>query len=178
MLSGANFIILDEPTNHLDINSREALEDALSTFDGTILAVSHDRYFLNKLASRIIELEKSTVYDYGGNYSFYNEHRLKRKLEAEDQSGSQISSSKFERMANKEEQTRARRLEKKLLAAENEINRIEARINAIAKEMCDEAVYSDHVKVSELHEEETNLKERLDELYILWSELDSGKLED
>ena len=86
MLSGSNFLILDEPTNHLDINSREVLEESLLDFDGTILAVSHDRYFINKLASRILELNNETLLDCGGNYSFFIEY--KNKLKKDNQSNS------------------------------------------------------------------------------------------
>ncbi len=76
MLSGANFLILDEPTNHLDIKSREALERSFDTFDGTMLVVSHDRYFINRLATRVVRLHKDGVDSYDGNYDYYVEHRI------------------------------------------------------------------------------------------------------
>ena len=76
MLSRANLLLLDEPTNHLDIMSREALEDALLTYDGTLLVISHDRYFLNKVINRILELNEDGVKEFLGNYSYYQEKRL------------------------------------------------------------------------------------------------------
>lgn len=174
MLSGANLLVLDEPTNHLDINSREVLEQALQDFDGTILAVSHDRYFINKLATRILELDSNSIIDLSGGYSYYQEHRSRlRKERQADSAESRISASKLERMTSKEEKSRQRKLEKQLNDTEQEIGEIEARLSAIESVMSSEEAASDHVRLLALHEEQDRLKARLEELYSLWEVLAS-----
>lgn len=170
MLSGANFLLLDEPTNHLDINSREALEEALLSFDGTILAVSHDRYFIRKLSTRIIEMSGQKLIDYKGDYSFYLDHR--RTVQNGDaENGAALSSSKQERLESKEEKARKRKLERQLAETEKEIETLEARLLEIETEMAAESAQSDHVLLTGLLEEQGRHKNRLDELYPLWSEL-------
>lgn len=170
MLSGANFLLLDEPTNHLDINSREALEEALLSFDGTILAVSHDRYFIRKLANRIIEMSGSSLNDYRGDYSYYLEHRKNPKAaDSGNSSEPAVSASKLERLENKEEKSRQRKLERLLAQAEKDISEIEDRLAIIESEMSSESTQSDHVALTALLEEQTSLKVRLDELYDAWA---------
>lgn len=170
MLSGANFLLLDEPTNHLDINSREALEEALLSFDGTILAVSHDRYFIKKLATRVIEMSGRKLTDYKGDYTFYLEHR--RILPNENgENANVLSASKQERLESKEEKARRRKLEKQLEETEKEIERLESRLSEIDAEMSAESVQSDHVFLIAIADEQENLKIRLDELYSLWTGL-------
>jgi len=171
MLSGANVLLLDEPTNHLDINSREALEDALLSFDGTILAVSHDRYFMRKLATRVIEMENGTIRDYSGGYQFYIEHRRASGSDRTDDKGRSMSASKQEHLESKEDRARKRKLEKQLASCEDEINRTEARLAAIAQEMSCEDALSDHVLLTALHNEQTELESRLEQLYQQWAEL-------
>lgn len=92
VLDGANCLVLDEPTNHLDIMARETVEAALTAFDGTVLVVSHDRYFINEISDRIWELEDHRVYDYKGDYDFYLEAKAKRQTQAAEQSGKQAVS--------------------------------------------------------------------------------------
>jgi ATP-binding cassette, subfamily F, member 3 len=170
MLSGSNLLFLDEPTNHLDINSREVLERALQDYDGTILAVSHDRYFINKLATRVLEMDGSSLIDCPGNYSFYQDYRSKqKKTSSSDTAETKVSASKLERQADKEEKTRQRRLERQLAETEQEISRLEERLAAIDKEM--ETAASDHVRLQALHDEQTACNARLEELYVLWEEL-------
>ena len=167
MLSGANLLLLDEPTNHLDINSREALEEALLAFDGTLLAVSHDRYFIRKLASRIIEMSGNSLEDYRGDYTFYLEHRR----QPQDQSagkGQNLTASKQERRENKEEKARRRKLEKQLAACEDDIGRAEARLSEIAAEMSRDTALSDHVLLSSLSSEQLELETKLEKLYEDW----------
>jgi ATP-binding cassette subfamily F protein 3 len=176
MLSGANFLLLDEPTNHLDINSREVLEEALDSFDGTVLAVSHDRYFINKLASRILEMDGNALVDFMGGYSDYLEYksRLSRNSQPET-SESEISSAKLEHLQSKEEKARQRKLEKRLNETENEIEIVETRLQEITSEMELEEVQSDHVVLTQLCEEQDILRARLDELYCLWENLSEEK---
>lgn len=176
MLSGSNFLILDEPTNHLDINSREVLEESLLNFDGTILAVSHDRYFINKLATRILELDNESLLDYGGNYSFYIEY--KNRIKKDKQSNvveSKSSATKLDFMSNKEEKSRQRKLEKQLNDCEKEISEIESRLSAIQSEMTSETVLCDHIMLTKLHDEQSSLEIKLETLYELWETLASEK---
>ena len=171
MLSGSNLLLLDEPTNHLDVNSREALEEALQSFDGTLLAVSHDRYFIRKLASRVIDMKDCGLEDYRGDYEYYLEHRRQTDTSDLDGNSLPISVSKQERLEGKEERTRKRKLEKQLASCENEISTTEARLAAIASEMSSETVQCDHVLLSALHLEQLELESRLETLYENWSEL-------
>ncbi|NLV35700.1 MAG: ABC-F type ribosomal protection protein [Clostridiaceae bacterium] len=168
MLSGANLLVLDEPTNHLDINSREALEEALLAFDGTMLVVSHDRYFVRKLASRIIEMTNTGLEDYRGDYGYYLDHR---RLSVSQASGNDqtFSSAKQEHLDSKEEKARRRKLDKQLATCEKEISSIEARITELSEEMSRNDALSDHVLLSALHEEQLDLEKRLEQLYADWS---------
>jgi len=170
ILSDANFLILDEPTNNLDINSREVLEEALQEFDGTILAVSHDRYFVNKLATRILEFKNNSVVNYDGSYSSYLDYKNKLEKDvAASNKQKDITVSKLEYMESKEMRARQRKLQRQLEEAEKKINEIEDRLNQISLEM--ETASSDHVRLLELHEERTSLEKQLDDLYSVWDSL-------
>ncbi|MDP4093071.1 MAG: ABC-F type ribosomal protection protein [Bacillota bacterium] len=170
MLSGANLLLLDEPTNHLDINSREALEESLTDFDGTILAVSHDRYFINKMASRILEMDNSGINDIKGNYSNYLEYR-NRPDKTNINNTKELSSAKQEFIGAKEEKAKQRKLEKMLADTEKEIAEIEERLKEISAEMVKDETVSDHVKLMQLHEEQSDLTGKLDQLYETWDGL-------
>lgn len=176
MLSGSNLLLLDEPTNHLDINSREVLEDALANFEGTLLIVSHDRYFIDKLATRIIEIDSSKCVDYKGNYSDFLKYRtgLNNNPSCETREAA-VSSSKLEHLAIKEEKSKKRKLEKQLSDTESEIAAIENRLQEISLLMTKEDILSDHIRLMELHDEQSRLSERLENLYGLWEELASQK---
>lgn len=169
MLSGANLLLLDEPTNHLDINSREALEDALLAFDGTLLAVSHDRYFIKKLASRVMEMSENGLEDYRGDYLFYLDHRRQTAAVQADGSSQTPSASKQERLESKEEKARKRKLERQLSVCESGISAAESRLAEIAGEMSGEAALSDHVLLTRLHNEQLELESRLEQLYRDWA---------
>lgn len=172
MLSEANLLILDEPTNHLDINSREILENSLADYNGTLLIVSHDRYFINKLATRIVELGETSCIDYNGNYTDFQQYKSKLNLSLGNESkSSKVTSSKMEHIATKEEKARKRKLEKQLSDTEKEINTSEARTKEIEEQMTLEEVISDHVKLMELHNELDKLNLRLEDLYELWDNL-------
>ncbi len=171
MLSGANLLFLDEPTNHLDINSREALEEALLSYDGTIIAVSHDRYFMSKLASRVIEMTNKSIEDYSGGYSFYIEHRRSAATDQTEGRYRAVTASKLEHLESKEDRARRRKLRKMLTECESEINRAEARLAAISEEMSHEDALSDHVLLAALHDEQIQLENRLEQLYHQWAEL-------
>ena len=171
MLSESNLLLLDEPTNHLDINSREALEEALLLYDGTLLVVSHDRYFIRKLASRVIEMTGSGIEDYKGSYQYYLDHRRIPAMTESDDKNRSVSASKQEHIETKEERARRRKLEKQLASCEAEISKTEARLAFISDEMSREDSLSDHVLLSELHNEQLTLEIHLEQLYKEWSEL-------
>lgn len=170
MLSGANLLMLDEPTNHLDINSREALEEALLAFDGTIIAVSHDRYFIKKLSTRILEMTNNGLSDYRGGHDYYLEHR---KSSSEDTTGDNqaFSQAKLSHLESKEEKARKRKLEKQLADCEEKISSAEKRSSDISNEMSLESAQSDHILLEALHSEKLELESCLESLYDTWAEL-------
>jgi len=172
MLSGANVLILDEPTNHLDINSREVLESALLDYEGTLIIVSHDRYFIDKLATRIIELGREPYIDYRGNYSEFKQYKGKIATELKtDSPEEKVSSAKLSHIATKEERARRRKLERQYSETEKEIVNLESSIEKIKAEMQSEEILSDHVKLNELHTKQQEMEKRLEELYELWESL-------
>ncbi|MCD7745633.1 MAG: ABC-F family ATP-binding cassette domain-containing protein [Lachnospiraceae bacterium] len=175
MLSRANFLILDEPTNHLDITSKEILEEALRNYSGTVLYVSHDRYFINQTATRILELKNGNLINYIGNYDYYLEKveeltRIYGNTPA-PQSTVTVSSSKEDRARRKEEQARKKRLMSELKKTEERIAWLEERDRAIDGLLLDEAVFSDVEKCTELSIEKASVAEELEQLYSRWEEL-------
>lgn len=173
MVKGDNFLLLDEPTNHLDINSREVLEQALLEYDGTILAVSHDRYFIDKLATRIIEMTDTGLFDINGNYSYFTEHKRKYREteEAASLNKPNVTEGKQDYLSTKEDRANKRKQERQLKDTEDRIAVVEARLEAIKDEMLDEKIACDHEKLQELHNEEVKLSQELDSLYELWGNL-------
>ena len=199
MLSEANFLILDEPTNHLDITSKEILENALSHYGGTVLYVSHDRYFINKTATRILDLTGKRMMNYIGNYDYYlekheammNAHFGTENVEpiggivgfgasktgaAAETSGKAAESSadaggKLDWKAQKEEQARQRKRQNDLKKVEDEIHKLETRDGEIDGLLCDESVFSDVAKLMELNKEKEEIAGKLETLYEKWEEL-------
>ena len=177
MLSEANFLILDEPTNHLDIVSKEILEQALNRYSGTVLFVSHDRYFINQTATRILELTGKQLINYVGNYDYYLEK--KEELAAIYLGSSQAaaspepreSSSKQDWKAAKEKQARERKRQNDLKKTEASINELEVRDREIDQLLTLEEVYTDVPRLMELNREKEDIRARLDQLYELWTEL-------
>ncbi|MBP5198654.1 MAG: ABC-F family ATP-binding cassette domain-containing protein [Lachnospiraceae bacterium] len=178
MLSNANFLILDEPTNHLDIMSKEILEDALNNYEGTVLYVSHDRYFINKTATRILELTGRKFVNYIGNYDYYLEKHddvIKanfgdRPVAAQNESAS-ISESKNDWQAQKEEKARLQKQEKELKKCEAEIEKNETELKSVEEMLQDPALGTNLPKLQELSKRQTELKEILDKLYEEWETL-------
>ena len=159
MLSKFNLLFLDEPTNHLDIMSREVLEDALEKFDGTIVAVSHDRYFIRKLATRILSFTDNGVIDYIGSYEEYLSYAERLTPEKEGPSLVGQSSSKSEREKAKKDLSDKRRIERKIKSSKEELEKAEKRIAEITEE---EAIYStDHIKLTELYSEREELENKM-----------------
>ena len=180
ILSGANLLVLDEPTNHLDINSREALEDALEGYDGTILAVSHDRYFIRKLSNKVLQFEGDSISSFQGNYEGYLSYKAGKDQQYALESAQvpvQVTLSKQERLTSKEERARLRRLEKQLAQTEENISSAELRLSEILDLMEQEHIAADHVKLTQLCDEQLSLKCSLEEWYLLWEDL-SQQLED
>lgn len=177
MLSNANLLILDEPTNHLDIVSKEILENALNSYTGTVLYVSHDRYFINATATRIIELTNQSIVNYIGNYDYYVEKRdiLTAKAfpdtNADVSPAEKVKDSKISWQQSREEQNRLKKKKNDLKRTEERIAEIEKRIENIDTEYSDPSIGSNTARLMELHNESTKLKKELDELYEHWEEL-------
>ncbi len=180
MLTGANFLILDEPTNHLDIAAREAVEEAIMNFPGTFLTVSHDRYFLDKVANRMVELEGGRLTEYAGNYSYYRDKKA-AIAKAAAQSASQAAAAakkpggKQEKLAQTgsgkaanwrkpDSEKQAKKLEEEIAMLEHELTALEARLN-------DPASHEDAALSRELAEEYAARQAELDEKYGAWLEL-------
>lgn len=177
MLSEANFLILDEPTNHLDIVSKEILEEALNNYTGTVLYVSHDRYFINKTATRILDLTNHNLVNYIGNYDYYMEKREElTKIYAPDIQEETIavqteSSNKSDWKQQKEEQAQKRKRENDLKKTEAEIEKLELRDGEIDEEMSKPEVAVDVAKCVALSNEKAEITLKLEELYEKWEEL-------
>ena len=183
VLSNANFLILDEPTNHLDIMSKEILEDALNGYEGTILYVSHDRYFINRTAHRILDLTEGQFVSYVGNYDYYLEKHdtvmaaieasTPQSADADNTAAAKVAESevKLDWKAQKEEQARLRKKENDLKKCEEQIARLEARVSEIDTEMSDPAIGTQVAKLQELSKEQAACQEQLEKLYEQWEEL-------
>ena len=174
MLSNANFLILDEPTNHLDIMSKEILEDAINRYEGTVLYVSHDRYFINRTASRILELTGQTFVNYIGNYDYYLEKKdiLSVSLPAAQQTASTADSeSKVDWKQQKEEQARLRKRENDLKKCEERIEKLENRKQELDEEMAKPDVATNVARLQEISKEQEGIEAELSGLYEMWEEL-------
>ena len=180
MLSEANLLILDEPTNHLDIVSKEILEKALNDYTGTVLYVSHDRYFINQTATRILDLVNQTFVNYIGNYDYY----LEKKEEltnaysstpdvssAPAATAAEPSASKLDWKEQKEEKARERKRQNELKKTEERITSLEERDQEIDELMTQEEVFTNSVRCQELAVEKAGIAEELEELYLKWEEL-------
>ena len=155
MLSKSNLLLLDEPTNHLDIISREALEDAILEYDGTLMVISHDRYFLNKVIGRILELKEDGVSEYLGNYSYYQEKKL-NPTRFED----------YEELANGKTKTQLKDEKKKKREAEKEDE-----LTNLQEQLCLESIYSNPSESQRVNGEIKNLEETIAQLYEEWENL-------
>lgn len=178
MMQKANLLILDEPTNHLDLDSKEILENALIDYPGTILFVSHDRYFVNRMATRVVEMTKEGLVDYIGDYDYYlvkKQENLERKQINEQQANIQIQEeqpNKQSFLQDKEAKRKERQRQRRLEEIEQTIEKIENSIAEKEKLLCDPDIYQDHNKVAELNDEVEKQKQQLDALMEEWSELE------
>lgn len=172
MLSGANLLLLDEPTNHLDIDSKEILEDALKNYEGTVLVISHDRYFLNQVANKILELTEDGLSEFMGNYDYYLEK--KRELEVEDDSDEDTRTKTQVRLDKKKEKEliqRERDRKRSIKDLEIVIASLEDEVNEIDLQLSQPEIYQDHGKVLELSKKRDQLKSILDENYEKWIDI-------
>ena len=181
MLSNANFLILDEPTNHLDIQSREILEDAINDYEGTVFYVSHDRYFINQTATRILDLSPEGIVNYKGNYTYYLEQKEAGNIAADSESVTDIkaaeetpvssTSSKEDWKRSREEAARQRKRANELKKTEAEISRLEEENEKIKNEMNDPEISSNVSRLMELSTQYEQNEAALLELYDKWEEL-------
>ena len=182
MLSEANFLILDEPTNHLDIVSKEILEQALKHYTGTVLYVSHDRYFINQTATRILELTNQAMVNYIGNYDYYLEKKEELTTAyageastpssvSDNSTDKNVSESKLSWQEQKEAQARLRKRQNELKKTEERIGELEDRDSEIDALMIQEDIFTNSVKCQELAKEKAAIAEELEELYMKWEEL-------
>ncbi|MFP3674370.1 ABC-F family ATP-binding cassette domain-containing protein [Bacillus sp. SIMBA_031] len=182
MLQKANFLILDEPTNHLDLDSKEVLENALIDYPGTLLFVSHDRYFINRIATRVLELSPDHAEEYLGDYDYYTEKKaqqleleeMKRQEKEQAQPAGKVKQDtkrtyEEEKEWKKKERQRLRRIEE----IEAAVSSAEEKISANEELLCDPDVYQDHEKVQTIHAENEALNQELENLLAEWEELSS-----
>ncbi|MCF7616835.1 ABC-F family ATP-binding cassette domain-containing protein [Bacillus sonorensis] len=185
MLQKANFLILDEPTNHLDLDSKEVLENALIDYPGTILFVSHDRYFINRIATKVFELSPEKVEEYLGDYDYYTEKKAqqleleelekqktqeRRKTASEKEAGAKRSYEEEKEWKRKERQ-RQRRIEE----IETRITAIEDQIEKNEELLCEPEVFQDHEKVQEINSENEHLNDELEQLLSEWEALSTNE---
>ena len=178
MLSEANFLILDEPTNHLDIVSKEVLEDALNHYTGTVLFVSHDRYFINTVATRILDLENQGLTNYIGNYDYYLEKKEtmvnftaapSKMVSAEEATAD--TDSKLDWKQQKEQQAQLRKKQNELKKVESRIEELEDRDKEIDAELEKKEIFTNVAEVTKLSKEKDAIQTKLEELYEKWEEL-------
>ena len=188
MLSEANFLILDEPTNHLDMVSKEILEQALNSYTGTVFFVSHDRYFINQTATRILDLTGQTVVNYIGNYDYYLEKQEEltrvyvtdRQTTASEPTQAAVQSApeesgKLDWQEQKKQQAVIRKKQNELKKTEEEISRLEEEKEQLETEASDPAVATNSARLFELHTKMTQIDAKLEEFYEKWELLASDE---
>lgn len=177
MMQKANFLILDEPTNHLDLDSKEVLENALIDYPGTLLFVSHDRYFINRITTKVVELSGTGSFEYLGDYDYYVEKKQELLELAQMKAASQLqvqqdlpdktSTSKIDKEAKKRERQIRRTIEE----LEVKMQETTAIIDRLEEALCDPAIFTDHEKISQLQDELATAKEQHERLELEWLEL-------
>ena len=168
MLSDVNFLVLDEPTNHLDIESKEVLEEALNSYEGTLLVISHDRYFLNKVVNKILELKADGIHEFLGNYDYYFEKKKRmREEEAFLEEPEEITKTqaKLNKKREREEKERLKKEKQAKDALEKEISELEKHKDKIHNELANPDIYDDIDRVNDLNFKLTEIDEKLDALY-------------
>lgn len=174
MLSRSNLLLLDEPTNHLDIMSREALEDALLSYDGTLIVISHDRYFLNKVINRILELNEDGIKEFLGNYSYYQEKKInpnRFEILEELANGKTKTQLKDEKRKKKELEKEEKSLKLKIKKLEDNISKGEDYLLSLQEQLCLEEIYSNPIESERVNKEINDLEEKISFLYEEWENL-------
>lgn len=178
MLSNANVLMLDEPTNHLDMYSKEILEDAINQYEGTVIYISHDRYFINRTAQKILELTPYGVNEYLGDYQYYLEKKQQQQIQLRENETKQqqiiinvVSEGKADWLKQKQQQSEQRKAEAKINKVEKEIEKTERDIEQLDKMLFQEEISSDFSKAQELFEQKTKLEKHLEQLYKKWEEM-------
>lgn len=165
----SNVLVLDEPTNHLDYKAKEALEQALNSYEGTVIAVSHDRYLLNRVPSKIVEMTESGVVIYNGNYTYYKEHKLTPQVKNSDIKPKSENAKEYE--ANRKNKAEDRKRRAKLMNIEKEISALQSEIDGLKTVSASEETASDYVRLSEILNEIDTKQAQLDLLETQWLEL-------
>ncbi|MCD5451559.1 ABC-F family ATP-binding cassette domain-containing protein [Lactobacillus delbrueckii] len=171
-----NFLLMDEPTNHLDLDAKEVLEKALADYDGTLLFVSHDRYFINKLANKIVVAKDGQAKIYEGNYSYYLNEKAKEEAAAQETAAQEapvvkaVSESKFSYQEQKKRDSEKRKLERQVAQAEKDLEELEAKEKEIQEAMADPAIASDFSKLGPLQEELTAVQEKISQVSQAWED--------
>lgn len=176
MLRKDNFLLLDEPTNHLDIPSREALEDSLINYDGTLLVISHDRYFLNKVINQILELKDSKIKMYPGNYSYYIEKKkeeINNIVPIDKTKDSELSESALSRKEKKENSRNKTKTLNQIKKIEEQVSKKESEIISLNEDLTKEEVFTDGQKTKDTLDKISILEQEIEELMIEWEELQS-----
>lgn len=175
MLQKANLLILDEPTNHLDLDSKEVLENALIDYPGTILFVSHDRYFINRIATKVYELSASGVNEYLGDYDYYQSKKAEQlelaALDAVPDLKPKENQNKLSYEQDKEAKKLARQKQRRLQEVEERISFVEQQIEKNEELLCDPEIYQNHTKVQEINTENDGYHEELENLMNEWEQL-------
>lgn len=171
MLSKANFLLLDEPTNHLDIDSKEVLEEALRDYEGTIFVISHDRYFLNRVTNKTLELSQEGIMEYLGNYDYYIEKKTELEyVDDEDENQKTKTQTRLERKKEKQILIEERNRKKKIKALEEEIESLEIELEQIDTILSGKEIYDNLEEVGSLSRKRENISLKLDKLYDDWLE--------
>lgn len=171
-----NFLLMDEPTNHLDLDAKEVLEKALADYDGTLLFVSHDRYFINKLANKIVVAKDGQAKIYEGNYTYYLNEKAKEEAAAQETAAQEapvvkaVSESKFSYQEQKKRDSEKRKLERQVAQAEKDLEELEAKEQEIQEAMADTAIAADFSKLGPLQEELTAVQEKISQVSQAWED--------
>ena len=171
MISDCNFILMDEPTNHLDIDSKEILEDAILDFEGTLLIISHDRYFLNKVASKILDMKADRMDLYLGNYDYYQEKLREMNMTEEEKATVTKTQIKKERKKEKLKRDEIRAIKNKIKSIEKNMEEIDKKIKDLTKESLAVGFYDDQVRVADVFREMKDLEDMRDDLDEEWLNL-------
>ncbi|MBT9087291.1 ABC-F family ATP-binding cassette domain-containing protein [Lactobacillus delbrueckii subsp. bulgaricus] len=171
-----NFLLMDEPTNHLDLDAKEVLEKALADYDGTLLFVSHDRYFINELANKIVVAKDGQAKIYEGNYTYYLNEKAKEEAAAQETAAQEapvvkaVSESKFSYQEQKKRDSEKRKLERQVAQAERDLEELEAKEQEIQEAMADPAIAADFSKLGPLQEDLTAVQEKISQVSQAWED--------